>query len=392
MCGRAGCRPATSRPDYLHPVLPERAAQAHRRHLHRGARDRGARRGVVVLRGPPLLGETAHRRRRVPRRRHHHAGDHVRPDAARMLATGGPPGRHGPQRRAGSAVLPQLPEVLRAAVPQRQGPRPGAVVRAGLQRLDGRGVVRSERRAPDPTVPGPAVGRRPGGGRDPAQRGPRCSGGRLQRVADLPRPAEPPLRLLGPVLRRVRGDVDRALHAHRVGHQDAPGVARCPGRGAGHHLVRQHRRQHDRLHLLRDPRPLPEPAAAVRRVPDRMDPLSARASRRRLGDAPRVERLASGLRRTAVDLLLPPHLQLLLQGPRRHRDARPGGARQHHLRDRLSPPGRHVAPFGPSGGRPVRRARRHVHRQDHQRQRHQIVRTRSSTPAPGRAPGLRAQG
>ena len=45
----------------------------------------------------------------------------------------------------------------------------------------------------------------------------------------------------------------------------------------------------------------------------------------------------------AVDLLLPPGLQLLLQGPRRREAARPGRRRQRLLRDRLPAPGRHVA-------------------------------------------------
>ena len=55
----------------------------------------GPDRGLVVLRGPPLLGEAPHRRRRLPRRRDRLPGHHVRPDAPGVLAAGGPPRRHG---------------------------------------------------------------------------------------------------------------------------------------------------------------------------------------------------------------------------------------------------------------------------------------------------------
>ena len=96
----------------------------------------------------------------------------------------GPPRRHGPQPRRGVALLPDLPALLRADLPARPRTRTSPLLCvAGLQRLDGRGVVRRQRRPADPAVPRPAVGRRAGGRRGPAQRGPRRARGRLLRDA-----------------------------------------------------------------------------------------------------------------------------------------------------------------------------------------------------------------
>ena len=102
---------------------------------------------------------------------------------------------------------------------------------------------------------------------------------------------EHPHRLLGPVLRRVRGDVHRHLPPHRIGHQDAADVvgrARCGARVAD--LLEQ-RRKPRRLPLLRCARPLPEAQAALRRGADRVDPVHARTRRRRV-DHPPVGRRA----------------------------------------------------------------------------------------------------
>ena len=64
-----------------------------------------------------------------------------------------------------SLVLPDLPALLRSDVPRSQGPRARGSVRARVQRLDGRGVVRRLRRSADPVDHRPAVGRRARGGR-----------------------------------------------------------------------------------------------------------------------------------------------------------------------------------------------------------------------------------
>ena len=67
----------------------------------------------------------------------------------------------------------------------------------------------------------------------------------------LPRPPEHPLRLLGPVLRRVRGDLDRPVHAHRLGHQDPADVGGRARSGTGHDHLGEQRGQPHRLPVLR---------------------------------------------------------------------------------------------------------------------------------------------
>ena len=56
----------------------------------------------------------------------------------------------------------------------------------------------------------------------------------LQRDPAPPRPAVDPLRRLGPVLRRLRGDRDHHQHAHRVVVAHAGDVARRPRRRRRH--------------------------------------------------------------------------------------------------------------------------------------------------------------
>ena len=92
-----------------------------------------------------------------------------------------------------------------------------------------------QRRSPPAAVHRAAVGRRARGRRDPSQRGTRRARGRVHRDAGVPRPPEHPQRLLGAVLRRVRGDVHRHLSAHRIRHEDAADVVgrnRCCSRVA----------------------------------------------------------------------------------------------------------------------------------------------------------------
>ena len=61
---------------------------------------------------------------------------------ARLLRAEGPPRRHGRQPRRGVAVLPELPALLRSALRRAQGHGALEALRRGLQRLDGRRVVR----------------------------------------------------------------------------------------------------------------------------------------------------------------------------------------------------------------------------------------------------------
>ena len=66
-------------------------------------------------------------------------------------------------------------------------------------------------------------------------------------------------------------------------------------------------------------RAVPRTATDVRRGSDRLDPLPARARRRRVGAAPGVDRRRRIDARAAVDVLLPPGLRLLLPRPPRPR-------------------------------------------------------------------------
>ena len=121
----------------------------------------------------------------------------------------------------GSLAFPTFPRFCGQTFQEGQRPRARARVRARVQRLDDRRVVRRLRRPPDPAVPHAAVGRRARGRRDPAQCGARRAGGLLQRDPDAPRPAEHPHRLLGPAVRGVRGDAHDPVHAHRLLVEDA---------------------------------------------------------------------------------------------------------------------------------------------------------------------------
>ena len=195
-------------------------------------------------------------------RRDDAVADHLRRDAAGLLRPEGPPRGHGRQLGRGVAVLPDLPALLRPDVRRGQGQGARARLRAGLQRLDGRGVVRRLRRPPDPAVHHPAVGRRARRRRGRAQRRPRRARRVLQRDPGQARPAVDPLRLLGPVLRRLRGDRHRRQHAHRLVVADAGDVARRAAGGAGHAQLRQRDGVAERLPLLRRARALPRPASS----------------------------------------------------------------------------------------------------------------------------------
>ena len=179
---------------------------------------------LVDLRGPEVPVQAQHRRRRLRPRRHDPGRHHARGDAARLLGPEGPPGGHGPQPCRGQPLLPHLPALLRPDVRRGQGQGGGARLRARLQRLDGRGVVRRQRGPAHPALHHPPVGHRPRRRRDPAQRRARRQGRDLLRDPHPPGAAVDPLRLLGPVLRRVPGDRDGREHAHRLQSR------RCPPR------------------------------------------------------------------------------------------------------------------------------------------------------------------
>ena len=127
-----------------------------------------------------------------------------------------PARRHGRQLGRGLGVLPDVPAVLRSDLRRGQGQGARPRLRGRLQRLDRGGVVRRLGWAPDPRLPDPALGHRAGRDRSAPQRRAGRAGGGLQRDPRPPRPAEHPLRVVGPVLRRVRGDQHDGVHAHRL--------------------------------------------------------------------------------------------------------------------------------------------------------------------------------
>ena len=110
-------------------------------------RRRGDLRPQAVRRHPRVGRQRSGRR---PRARPHAAPDdrpHLRRDAARLLRPRRPHRRHGAQLGRRLAAVPDVPPLLRPDVPRERGPRARAGLRAGLQRLDGRGVVRARRAA-----------------------------------------------------------------------------------------------------------------------------------------------------------------------------------------------------------------------------------------------------
>ena len=113
---------------------------------------------LVVLRGseaPPAPGGL---RGRCPPRRGDHAGCDLRGHAARFLRGGAPARGHGHQPPRSLTLLPHLPPLLRPDLHRGQGQGARSPLREGLQRLDGRGVVRARGQGPPhPPHPGAAV-------------------------------------------------------------------------------------------------------------------------------------------------------------------------------------------------------------------------------------------
>ena len=303
--------------------VPERYRDVAGRRLPQGLRclcrqsgGAGTARRLVALRGPVLPGHPLYRLRRVPTQPRGQHGGLAQRHPARLLAAEGPARGHDAKRRRSIALLPQLSTVLWPDLQRGAGQGTGPALREGLQRLHGGGVVRRERGAPDTPLPDPLVGRARSGKRGPPQRGPWGAGGDLQRVARMAGSAQYLVRLLGSVLRGLRGDGHCHLHAHRLGHPHAHHVRRRAASGVDGHDLRQQRGVDGRLPAVRDPGPLPEAQAPLRRVPDRVGAVHTRTCRRRLADPFVGPRRPAG-RRAPVVVLQGPDLQLLLQGCRR---------------------------------------------------------------------------
>ncbi len=214
---------------------------------------------LLGLRGSRLHQQAPRGRGRLRPRRHDDVADHLRRDAPRVLRPEGPDRRHGDELGRVVAVLPHVPSLLRADLPRGEGPRARRGVRARVQRLDGRGVVRRQRRPAHPADAHPAVGRRPRGSRGAAQRGARRARGVLQRDPAQARAAVDPLRRVGPVLHRVPGDEHGGVHAHRFVVADAGDFGRRARRGRGHVELQQRDGVALRLPVLGQARAVPRP-------------------------------------------------------------------------------------------------------------------------------------
>ena len=269
--------------------------EAGRRHLHRGARHRGSRCRLVVLRGPPLLGEAPHRRRGLSRRRDQLL---AASRSSRCAPAAGSSRTASPtwtlNHVQAQLCYPNYPRFAGQIFLYGKDTRARPAVRPGLQRLDGRGVVRRLRRPAGAAVPGAALGRRARRAGGPPQR-------RTRACAPSPSPSCPPTSACRASTRAT--GTRSSPRARRPARSCACTSARAPrprrprrdapdAVAATHHLRQLARRAWPTSCSPACFVPLPEAEGALRRVPDRLDPLPARAFGRRLGHPPRLERLA----------------------------------------------------------------------------------------------------
>ena len=187
---------------------------------------------LVALRGQADPADPPVGRRRVRPRRGQGRRHHLRGDAQGLLRPDGPPRGHGRQPDRGADVLPVLPPVLRPDLHGGARTRSSPPVRPGLQRLDGRGVVRRLGRPPDPADHHPALGRRAGRGRGAPQRRARRARRLLQRDPAVPGPAVDPHRTYWEPFFGACDETGTVINMH-IGSslEDAVDVGRRPGRG-----------------------------------------------------------------------------------------------------------------------------------------------------------------
>ena len=273
------------------PKVERRGVAGHaphrRRDLRADLRRRVAEGGLLGLRGPRLHQQAPRRVRRLRPRRHDDVADHLRRDAPRLLRAQGAARRHGHQLGRGVALVPDVPAVLRPDVPRGEGPRARRSVRLRVQRLDGRGVVRRQRRSADPARRSSRCGTRssppPRSGATRPVACARSASARSRRTSGLPSihtgywdPFFVACQETQTVVCMHIGSSSK-MPATSV---DAPvAVAATLSFGnAMSSLVG--------LPLLRGARALPEAEARVLRGPDRLDPVHPRARRRRVARAP----------------------------------------------------------------------------------------------------------
>ena len=273
----------------------------------------------------PKVGDA--RRRRLEVRQDGDDDDRhdVRRHAPRLLGRQG--AQEGLRAQLGRrvAAVPDVPAVLRPDVlrGRRQGAR--ARVRAGLQRLDGRGVVRPVHRRQHPAVHHAAVGCRARGEGDQAQRRTWRARGVL---LELPTRLDLPSIHTGywdPMFDAACNDTGTTVCMHVGSSSTDPSSSADAPAGVGEHgRVQQLDGVARRLPLRRDHGTVPEAEDRVLRGPDRLDPVRARARRHGVGAARRVAELQAPVPRAAVDLLLRPRVRLLHVGPARREVARRG--------------------------------------------------------------------
>ena len=170
--------------------------------------------------------------------------------------------RHAAELVGRIVAVPDLPAVLRADVLRGRGQRARPRLRQGVQRLDGRGVVRAVRRLQHPAVPHAAVGRRARGPGDPAQRGPGRARVLLQRAAPPPEAADDPQRRVGPRVPGLQRHRRHAVHAHRFVVDEPVRVTRRARRRRRHARVQQLDGVARRLAVLREADPVPRSSSS----------------------------------------------------------------------------------------------------------------------------------
>ena len=148
--------------------------------------------------------------------------------------------------------------------------------------------------------------------------------------------AEHPQRRVGSVLRGVRGDRHRAVPPHRLRDEDADDVARRAARRDGDDRLRQLRELARRLAVLRQARAVPRACGSCTRRARSGGSRTCSSGPTTSGSSTRrwvVHRRRD--RRTAVHLLLPPGVRLLLPRLPRRGVARLVRRRQRDVRGRL---------------------------------------------------------
>ena len=247
-----------------------------------------------------------------------------------------------------SLCFPSFPRFCGQTFMEAKDQRPRPPVRAGLQRLDGRGVVRRVGRPAHPADHHPAVGRVAGRRRGAPQRRraacTRCASARSRRTSGCrrcttrtatgsrsSRPARRPATVI-------------CMHIGSSSKMPSTSPDAPPAVGSTLTFNNAMASLSDWLFsgLLVQ---LPGRQARLQRGPDRLDPVHPRAGRQGVGGQPGVGRRGRPGARAAEHLLLPPDLRLLLRRRGRPRATSNGSA---STTSRSRPTTRTRTPRGPT--------------------------------------------